>query len=47
MTLLTMLARVASQLVPPEREKEFMSYLARFIARPTLRHVAEVVESLR
>ncbi|MFJ2590238.1 amino acid adenylation domain-containing protein [Streptomyces sp. NPDC087538] len=46
-TLLTMLARVASQLVPPAREKEFMSHLARFIARPTLRHVTEVAESLR
>ncbi len=47
LSLLTMLARVSSELVPAEREKEFMAHLARFIARPTLRHVAEVADGLR
>ncbi|MFE9769911.1 amino acid adenylation domain-containing protein [Streptomyces sp. NPDC005808] len=45
-SMLTMLARVASTVVAPEREKEFMSHLAPFIARPTLSHIAEVAERL-
>ncbi|NYV75302.1 non-ribosomal peptide synthetase [Streptomyces sp. UH6] len=45
-SLLTMLARVSSDVVGREGEKEFMSHLAGFIARPTLRHVSEVARRL-
>ncbi|WP_415954487.1 non-ribosomal peptide synthetase [Streptomyces sp. KLOTTS4A1] len=45
-TLLTMLARVAAEIVGGDREKEFMSHLGSFIARPTLRHIATVARNL-
>ncbi|MGW4377977.1 non-ribosomal peptide synthetase [Streptomyces albidoflavus] len=45
-TLLTMLARVSSEIVGQEAEKEFMSHLGAFVARPTLRHVARVARTL-
>ncbi|MEV0695656.1 non-ribosomal peptide synthetase [Streptomyces sp. NPDC050388] len=46
-TLLTMLSRVSAEIVGHEREKDFMSHLGGFIARPTLRHIADVARNHR
>ncbi|MGD9486168.1 non-ribosomal peptide synthetase [Streptomyces sp. TRM70308] len=46
-TLLAMLARVASEVVGAERERAFMAHRAGFIARPTLSHVTRLVEEAR